>query len=164
MMDRSTNPSPDRMDVCEAAEDLRRRTLTSMPRALDRMIYLASMRDYNTGLYYHDGLAARFSQDVASEAIAQCHREAFRHLVTLSLRELVIEIEGYLASIAARPEEFFAAWQSLQPYRIAVPAECDNFSAELLCSNFKIALAILGTRLSPSPEEQGASPRPSLGR
>ena len=30
-----------------------------------RLIYLASMRDYNTGKYHHDGLAARFSPAVA---------------------------------------------------------------------------------------------------
>ena len=47
------------MDVEQAADDFRRRSLTGYPRPLDRMIYLASMRDYNTGLYYHDGMASR---------------------------------------------------------------------------------------------------------
>ena len=72
---------PRRLDVQEAAEDLRHRTLSALPQSLDRLIYLASMRDYNTGLYYHDGLAARFSQEVACEALADCHREVFRQLV-----------------------------------------------------------------------------------
>ena len=65
-----------RADVLAASEDLRRRTLPQTSGALDRMIYLASMRDYNTGLYEHQGLAARFSAEVACEALADCHREA----------------------------------------------------------------------------------------
>ena len=52
------------MDVVRAAEDLRRRTLATVQEPLDRMIYLASMRDYNTGLYHHEGLAARFGGGV----------------------------------------------------------------------------------------------------
>jgi rhamnogalacturonyl hydrolase YesR len=51
------------MDVLAAADDLRRRTLVELTRPLERLIYLASTRDYNTGLYYHQGLAARFSEE-----------------------------------------------------------------------------------------------------
>ena len=67
---------PRKMEVVRAAEDLRRRTLPSVKDPLERMIYLASMRDYNTGAYHHAGLAQRFGDDVAGEALAECHREA----------------------------------------------------------------------------------------
>src|SRR5580704_7312668 len=85
-----------RENVERAAEDLQRRTLAEIPRSLDRLIYLASMRDYNTGLYYHDGLAARFTQEAACEALADCHREAFRDLLGASLEELVAQMEAYV--------------------------------------------------------------------
>ena len=104
---------PRRMDVQQAAEDLRRRTLSEIPRSLDRLIYLASMRDYNTGLYYHDGLASRFSQEVACEALADCHREAFRDLVGSPLRDLVCQMEGYMDSTHTSPSEFLTAWKKL---------------------------------------------------
>ena len=45
------NLSTNRRDVELAADDLRRRTLSHMPAPLERMIYLGSTRDYNTGLY-----------------------------------------------------------------------------------------------------------------
>ena len=86
------------MDVEDAAQDLRRRTLAKLERPLDRLIYLSSMRDYNTGVYYHDGLAASFSEDVACQAISECHREAFRDLLGSSLKELVSQLEGYLSA------------------------------------------------------------------
>lgn len=130
----------------QAADDLRRRSLASYPRPLDRLIYLASMRDYNTGLYYHDGLASRYSAEVACEAMADCHREAFRQLVGNSLEELVQQLEAYMTSTHTSPVDFVTAWKGLEPYRVAVPVESDPLSAQLLFSSFKIALAILESR------------------
>lgn len=139
------------MDVQQAAEDLRRRSLADLPRPLDRLIYLASMRDYNTGFYYHDGLASRYSQEVACEALADCHREAFHELVGCSLEELVAQMKGYMASTHTSATDFLAAWRGLEPYRVAVPVETDPLSAQFLFSSFKIALAILESRLNPRP-------------
>jgi hypothetical protein len=144
------------MDVQQAAEDFRRRSLSELSRPLDRLIYLASMRDYNTGLYYHDGLASRYSQEVACEALADCHREAFRQLVGCSLEELVSELQGYMVSTHTGPAEFITAWRGLEPYRVAVPVESDPLSAQFLFSSFKIALAILESRLNPRPAELSA--------
>jgi hypothetical protein len=145
-----------RMDVQQAAEDLRHRTLADIPRSLDRMIYLASMRDYNTGVYYHDGLASRFTQDAACEALADCHREAFRNLVGCSLEGLVQQMEAYMSSTRTSPIDFLTAWRRLEPYRVAVPVETDPISAEFLFSSFKIALAILEARLHTHPAESAA--------
>jgi hypothetical protein len=152
------NSLPRRLDVQEAAEDVRHRTLSGLPQSLDRLIYLASMRDYNTGLYYHDGLAARFSQEVACEALADCHREVFRQLVSCSLENLVCQMEAYMKSTHTSPAEFLAAWRKLEPYRVAVPVEADPLSAQVLFSTLKIALAILEARLNPRSGEPGASP------
>jgi hypothetical protein len=141
------------MDVLQAADDLRRRSLASYPRPLDRLIYLASMRDYNTGLYYHDGLASRFSAEVACEAMADCHREAFRQLVANSLEELVEQLEAYMTSTHTSPADFVTAWKGLEPYRVAVPVESDPLAAQFLFSTFKVALAILESRLRPQQTE-----------
>jgi hypothetical protein len=137
-------------DVERAAEDLRRRTLSEFPRSLDRLIYLASLRDYNTGLYYHDGLAARFTQEAACEALANCHREVFRELLATPLKELVTQMEAYVEATHTSPFDFVAAWKRLEPYRVAVPVETDSLSSEFLFSNFKVALAILEARLHPA--------------
>jgi hypothetical protein len=150
-----------RMDVQQAADDLRHRTLSEIPRSLDRLIYLASMRDYNTGLYYHDGLASRFTQEVACEALADCHHEAFRQLVGCSLQGLVNQMEAYMDSTHTSPGEFLATWKRLEPYRVAVPVETDPLSVQFLFSSFKIALAILEARLAPQRAGPSAWPRQS---
>jgi hypothetical protein len=104
-----------RSDVTEAADDLRRRTLGSISRPLDRLIYLASTRDYNTGFYYHDGLAARFSNEVVCEAVAECHREAFHQILNASLHDLVRQMDEYMASTHTSPRDFVAAWKNWNP-------------------------------------------------
>jgi hypothetical protein len=152
------------LDVQRAADDVRRRTLARMPRALDQLIYLASMRDYNTGLYYHDGLASTYTQEVACQALADCHRRAFQQLLEGSLEELVGQLEAYMGSTRTNPLDFVAAWKKLEPYRVAVPVETEPLSAELLFSNLKIALAILELRLDPRHSGQAASLRLSPAR
>src|ERR1700690_3272797 len=119
------SPTLKRMDVHQAIEDLRARTLSHMPRALDRLIYLASTRDYNTGLYYHDGLAARFGEEAACEALAGGQNEAMRELVASSLEGLVGQMEGYMESARTRPTDFLEMWRGLEPYRVAVPVGTD---------------------------------------
>ena len=144
--------SPKRMDVEQARKDLCRRTLSDIQRPLDRLIYLASMRDYNTGVYHHDGLASRFSEEVACEALADCHREAFRELMTCPLDELVSQLDAYRSSTHTSRANFLTAWGRLEPYSVAVPVQTDPLSAEFLFSNFKIALAILEAQLDSRPE------------
>jgi hypothetical protein len=147
-------------DVQLAANDLRRRTLAHMPMPLERMIYLGSTRDYNTGMYYHDGLASRFSDEVACEALANCHREAYRQLLGASVEELVLQIDSYIRSTGAAPLDFVAAWKSLQPYRVAVPASTDPLAIEFLCGNVRVALAIWEAhREGRSRQRPGASPQ-----
>ena len=159
-----SNPAK-RKDVMAATQDLRRRTLAHIPQPLERLIYLSSTRDYNTGLYRHEGLALRFSEEASCEALADCHRDAFNELVAASLQDLVHQLKRYADNSKASLSEFIGAWRELQPYRVAIPAGADSLSSELLFSNLKIALAILETRLmAPWVGKPGASPRPSLVR
>jgi hypothetical protein len=147
------------MDVMAAAEDLRRRALSQIPRALDRLIYLASMRDYNSGVYHHAGLAARFSEEASCEALADCHREALRNLLGCSLREVVRQLEEYFEASETSLNEFLSAWKELEPYRIAIPAETEPITAEFFVSNIRIALAIFeNQRRAPQPQNDFASP------
>ena len=147
-------------EVQAASQDLRNRTLSLIPGSLDRLIYLASMRDYNTGLYHHDGLTSRFSEETACEALADCHRDAYRELLSCSLEEIVGQLQAYMQSTSSDPGEFLAAWRGLRPYRVAVPAETDPLAAEFLFSNLKIALAILESRLRLPPPAAPAAWQP----
>src|SRR6266852_7340727 len=145
------------IDVEPAATDLRNRTLSRLPGDFSRLVYLASSRDCNTGQYFHDGLAFHFSQNVASKAMALCHREIFDRLVYASLEELIEELSNYISSTDEQPEKFLKSWKHLGSYRVTIPSEGDELEAEVFLSNVKMALAILQTRQKPvSQDEQSA--------
>ena len=149
-------------EVEVAADDLRRRTLAQMSSYLERMIYLGSTRDYNSGVYYHDGLASRFSEMVACEALANCHREAFQEVLQSSIENLVQQLDFYVQSTRSVPLDLIAAWKNLQPYRVAVPAGTDTLTADFLCSNVKIALTIWESRQTGRSRRQPGASLPQL--
>ena len=159
MANRLQNPRP--LDVQQASEDIRSRTLARIQRPLDRLIYLASTRDYNTGIYYHDGLAVRYGRAAACEALAECHREVFQELLACSVKDLVAQMEGYIRSAGIGACEFLTSWRKLEPYRVAIPVETEPLSGEFLFCNLKTALAILEARQRRAPQVPSASPPPS---
>src|SRR6266851_5663270 len=142
------------IDIEPAVTDLRNRTLSRLPGDFSRLVYLASSRDYNTGQYYHDGLTFHFSQNVASKAMAVCHREIFDRLVYASLEELIDELYNYISSTDERPEDFLKSWKHLGSYRVTIPSECDELEAEVFLSDVKMALAILQTRQKPASQDE----------
>ena len=135
-----------RMDVKAAREDLQHRTLSGIGLEFAQLIYLASTRDYNTGRYYHDGLAFHFSPEVAAQALAEAHREVFVDLALKPLEDLVGQLEVYLRSVSGAPKEIIRAWEKLEPYRVAIPLGCDPLTAGFFLANLKIALAIVESR------------------
>jgi hypothetical protein len=136
--------------VQEAYGDLLNRTLSRIPCDLGRLIYLAATREYNTGNYYHEGLASRFGPEAARKGLEIAHRQAFYQVSALSLEDLVSELEIYLRSTRENPEECLRAWQKLEPFRIAIPTDVNVTVARLFTSNLRLALAILRYRQEPS--------------
>lgn len=151
-------------DVLSAYEDFSSRTLARIPTAIERLICIASTRDYNSGVYHHDGLAARFSASATAKALQFAHIEAFHVVSAMPLRQLSDEIQQYMKSSREEPAAFLNAWQKLEPYRVAIPMEVDPTIAELFVSNVKIALAILRLYLLRQTDRPSdALQLPSLG-
>ena len=140
-----------------AYDDLLRRTLSGIPCDLARLIYLASTRDYNSGMYHHEGLSARYSTALARDALQTAHRDIFFRLVALSLEELVGEMESYVRMSREAPIGFVHAWQELEPYRVAVPMEVDATMVQLFLSNIRVALEVLRFRQEQGPARPPAS-------
>lgn len=141
-------------EAVEAARrDLLERNLSKMRGDFARLVYLASMRNYNTGEYHHDGLACVFTESVAERAIAVCHRDTFRKVVLCPLKELVQQLELYASSNCPGSCDLVRIWERLQPYRAIVPLECSPLAARLFVSNVRTALAILQSRQLRTPRE-----------
>jgi hypothetical protein len=130
----------------QAYDDLLHRSLSQITGDLARLIYLASTRDYNTGKYHHDGLAARFRAEITCQALELAHRQIFYRIAAYSLEQLVGELEVYVSSSRQSRKEVLKVWQKLEPYRLALPVGVNLAIAQLFVSNIKLALAILWQR------------------
>jgi len=135
-------------DALKAYDDLWQRTLAKISGDLNRMIYLASTRDYNSGRYHHAGLEATFGYDAVKQALETAHQDIFWKLTRSSLEQLVRELEVYIRSSGESPEELLRTWRTLQPYRVAIPLQVDTMAAQLLLSNLKLGLEVLQKRRS----------------
>ena len=147
-------------EVEAACQDLNLRTLVHIHGDFARLVYLASMRDYNTGEYYHDGLAWQFGEKIAQDALASCHWSVFRRLVLSSFGELVDQLETYASSTHLSRADFVRSWSCLHLYRVVIPRESTAITSHFFSSNLRAALAILHSRqVASPPHPQSASPR-----
>jgi len=147
----STTAAPVDHHARRAYDDLCCRTLSKIPGDLNRLVYLASMRDYNSGRYHHAGLEGAFGFAAVRQALETAHREIFWRLSQTSLEQLVGELELYVRSSGESPEDLLATWRALQPYRVALPLNIDPLAAHLLLSNLKLGLEVLHWRRSQVP-------------
>jgi hypothetical protein len=129
--------------IMSARRDLHDRTLSKLSVPLERLVYLASLRDYSSGRYFHDGLTMRFSEKVAAEAMKQEHMEVFHELAHTSLQTLVRQLNRYLDSLQEDRTESLRTWECLEPYRVVVPVGADGLAIGVFLSNIRIAVAIL---------------------
>jgi hypothetical protein len=159
-------PEPSPSAVKEAVRDLHNRTLNRLNGEFARLVYLASTRNYNSGRYEHDGLTFRFSSSVAERALAEAHREVFLSLALSPLKTLFLELERYIQSESAGPEDLLAAWSDLETYRILVPLHDDPVTVKIFISNVRAALAIAraSSRKDLVPGQPGAWRSPSPDR
>ncbi len=141
-----------------AAADFKRHTLASFDTQLACVVYVASLRDYNTGRYYHDGLAALYGPAAAEMALASCHDALFQQVVRMSAAELVSDLIGFIEQTDGSRNEILQSWQTLKAYQTLIPLRSDSVSTQLFMSNMNIAVMILRLREIRKSAMPGQSP------
>ena len=122
--------------------------LRDLPNDLTRMIYLASLRDCNSGLYLHPEISHQWGLHEADQAFRICHEQVFRRLLTTRLPEYVCQLQEYIRYTRSEIMTVLKTWRSLQAYRATVPVGALAASSELYFLNIGIALDVVGKEIA----------------
>lgn len=128
-------------------EDILRALRVSLPNDLSRLIFLATLRDNNSGHYYHPEVARRFSGEVADRAMLECHRRIYEQVVALAIEDLTDQLDVYIATVPVPRGRLIESWTKLKAYRATIPMDTDPIAAEIFFMKVDVAVAILEARL-----------------
>ena len=127
----------------ELAEEVCLRDLSRIPTSYGRLVYLAGLRDPNTGKYEYYGTSPT-EMAVANRRLERTHEQIFTHWVRLTLEKKMSDVEAYIEGIAhVDRRELIDAWLRLTPYKNLVPASIQGPERQRHVSDFEAILGLL---------------------
>ncbi len=134
-------------------EDIWRNTIAAVPSDFGKLVYLASLRDTNSGVYHHYGLERVYSPEQCDAALRRSHLEVFYRWLEKPLEEQKDDLEFYLRGVEGDLPTIVENWNLLQPYLAYAPVDCEPAAREWFISDLRIILDLLqaGAR-PPAPE------------
>jgi hypothetical protein len=130
-------------DLDTAIRTAKQVILADLPNDLTKLVYLASLRDCNTGHYFHPQISQQNNSTNASHALRMCHEEVFARLTTTPVSEYVTQLSGYVSYSQAAKTQVIDTWKSLRAYRATIPLAASELDAEFFFANIEAALEIL---------------------
>ena len=119
------------------------RDLTEIETAYGRLVYLASLRNSDSGRYEHYA-AEPSSRKSAHQHILRLHEAIFREWVNFTLERKKADIELYIHGLdSINPSELVDAWLRLTPYKNLVPGAILGPEREKHISDFEAILGLL---------------------
>jgi hypothetical protein len=129
-----------------ATADLWRNTLSHISTTFGRLGYLASLRDPNSGIYRHYGLASRFGREESLKAMRESHEQTFVEWMGLSMEDKLGDLGHCLADVeesAQNPPQHVAErWLRSRIYRTYVPDAARDMERDLFCADLEALLEI----------------------
>jgi hypothetical protein len=140
------------LESCKA-----RAGIDKLPNNLTRMLYLASLRDCNSGRYLHPELSPRIGIEGAHQALEACHERVFNQLLRTPVSEYLEQIQEYIRYTRTEESVVLATWQSIEAYRATVPVSANAIYREVFFLNVEIALVILNAKTGSSGNQPSTS-------
>lgn len=126
-----------------ASADLWKQTLSRIPTAYGRLAYLVSLRDPNSGIYRHHGLAAVFGRDESARALRESHEQAFLEWLQLDLASKTADLRKYVDALEEDHALVLKYLASTARNELQLP-ECARQGDRLLFHrDFETAVALL---------------------
>jgi hypothetical protein len=124
----------------------RRDIVDLLPNDLTRLIYLATLRDCNSGAYFHHVLSHQYDAMLADGVLRHWHQEVFARLTVLPASRYVGQIQTYIRFAGVDRCDLVYVWSRLQTYRTIIPLNASPLETDIFLVNLVTALSILASR------------------
>jgi hypothetical protein len=104
-----------------ALADLWKHTLSQIPSTYGRLVYLASLRDANSGTYRHHGLSAAFGREESLNAMRMSHEDTFREWLNSPLSAKSADLATHFQNVDENPRQVVAHLSRATPYLSQLP-------------------------------------------
>ena len=101
--------------------DLWKHTLSRIPTVYGRLVYLASLRDPNSGSYRHHGLSLAFGREDSGRALRESHEQTLVEWLTLPLVSKNGDLKDYLIGLGEGHASVAGTWLRSGHLRNLVP-------------------------------------------
>lgn len=120
------------------------RDLAHIQTSYGRLVYLAGLRNCDSGRYEHYGCADDPTGNKANRILKQIHEAIFKEWVSYPLERKKADIEFYISGIEqVEKSELIDAWLRLTPYKNLVPASIQGPERRKHVSDFEAILGLL---------------------
>lgn len=109
--------------------DLWKHTLSCIPTVYGRLVYLASLRDPNSGLYRHHGLSLAFGREESARALRESHQQVFQQWLSLPFASKSPDLKEFLAGLEDGSATVAAHWLHTGHYRNLLPERATRAQA-----------------------------------
>ena len=119
----------------QPAATLWRSTLARVPTVFGRLLFLATLRDPETGQYSHPTFSAALGAEEADRTLRNSHYQVFAQWLTFSLAEQKQDLDEFLDEPAAQ--------ERLSAYRNLAPARAHDVERQLYLTDLETLLELL---------------------
>lgn len=127
----------------DVADEIWLRDVSRIETSYGRLVYLAGLRDPNTGRYEHYGTGPSH-RGIANRSLKRIHELTFTEWVGFPLEKKMLDVERYIDGIVGLDRsELIDAWLRLTPYKNLVPASIQGPERRKHISDFEAILGLL---------------------
>jgi hypothetical protein len=128
----------------QAIDSLWLSNLSHIRTSYGRLVYLAGLRNPDTGRYEHYGDVPDTAAHTTSRALKRLHEAVFRDWIRNSLEQKKADVELYISTIdQVEKAELIDAWLRLTPYKNLVPGSIQGPERQKHISDFEAILGLL---------------------
>jgi excisionase family DNA binding protein len=110
-------------------------------------MYLASLRDPNSGAYRHPSVSQGPEKGGLSRLFQAMHKEAFDAWLNYGLEEQRADLELYFSSLDCSKQTAVQTWLDLESYRSLVPGSASSADRLLFVGDLEVVLKIMAREI-----------------